>query len=190
MSVSEGLGAPNQDPIVLRTAFAHYSPVERAAVLGFGVAMPMIFVLAGAYIYLTMGSQVNDFFYILPIFGVVSMLVILGDHTPQTISLYPAGVRTKRLWKQQTADARDVGFVLGLHKNNRHGILLEKRDGTGIVFGQGLSPQDFARARAWARELARAQGIRDEGDFEGAEALRRIQELAADYRPPPRKSRR
>lgn len=166
---------------ILRTAFANYSPAERAAVLGFGVVTPIVLVLTGVYIFLTMGSQTNDLFFILPIFGVVSMIVILSDHAPQTISLHPAGVQTRRLWKRQTADARDVAFVVALHKKSRHAVMLAKRDNTAVVFGPGLSAQDFAHARAWATDLARTQGIRDEGDFEGAEAILRIRELTASY---------
>ncbi len=172
------------DAIVLRTAFRNYSAAERGGVLVFGLILPPILIAAGVYFAFTMGTHVNDFAYILPILGVVMMGVILTDHAAQTIRLHPAGIETKRLWKRQRADARDIVFVLGMHRKNRHAIMLVKRDSTGLAFGPGLSVEDYGRARRWATELAQSWGSHDEGDRDissGAEARSVMLSLLAKY---------
>ncbi len=175
---------PTPQSMVLQTAFKNYSPAERVGVLVFGVILPLIMIPVGVYLLFSVGPQALSLSYILPILGAVMMFVILGDHARQTIALHAATIETRRLWRRQRADARDVVFVLGIHRNRRHAVLLVKRDNTAVAFGPGLSLEDLGRARSWARAFAERRGIPDEGDVDvtgRSDASRVMMSLLSKY---------
>ena len=157
----------------LERRFSERSPAERAGVILFGIFLPAVLLVAGAWLALGPYGLGRATLYLL-IFGVVIAGVVGRDYlTRETVVLSPDRIETRRPWKTVVVDPAEVDLVLTMHRKRRSVHMLLTRGDEFVGFGPGVSPQDFEKGREWLRGFAAQRGL-EYKDVDVREAIQLI----------------
>src|SRR2546428_3548010 len=169
--VRPGGGAGILPVLRLERRFSERSPAEKGAVVGFGLVLPALLLLFGAWLLLTAPLGIGLTPVYLFIFGVVMAGVFAKDYfTAETAVLSPERIETRGLWKTRVVDPNEVDLVLTIHRRKRSAHVLITRGDEFVGFGPGTSREDFERAREWLKAFASQRGL-DYRDVDVREAV-------------------
>ncbi len=167
----------------LERRFSERSAAERAGVVVFGLLLPAVLLIAGAWLALSPYGLGRATLYLL-IFGVVIAGVVGKDYLArETVVLSPDRIETRKLGKTIVVDPREVDLVMTMHRKRRSVHMMATRGGEFVGFGPGVSRQDFERGREWLQSFAAQRGLQYK-DVDVREAIQLMYRRKAGRSPP------